>query len=140
MKGPDDKQRHYPSVEHYFQASKTLDPELHEKVANSTSPREAKSAGGTVPLRADWEDLKLEIMRAALEAKFRQEPFRTRLIKTGERPIIEESRHDTEWGARQTGEGWAGENKLGHLLQEVRAELIALEKEDLGEQLKFEVP
>jgi ribA/ribD-fused uncharacterized protein len=139
LKGPDGRQRHYPSVEHYFQASKTLDPELHDTVANCSSPREAKQAGRTLPLRADWEDHKLEIMRAALEEKFRQEPFRTRLMKTGERQIIEKSQHDTEWGARQTDEGWEGENKLGGLLQEVRANLFAWEQQDLGEQLTFEV-
>jgi ribA/ribD-fused uncharacterized protein len=139
LKGPDGKQRSYPSVEHYFQASKTLDPDLHEVVANCSSPREAKQAGRALQLRADWEDQKLEIMRTALEAKFRQEPFRTRLMKTGERKIVEESRHDMEWGARQTAEGWEGENKLGCLLQEVRANLFAREREDFGEQLKFEV-
>jgi len=132
---PDGTVRHYATVEHFFQASKVRDSSLHDRVADMPTPREAKRAGRTVPLRADWEDIKISVMLAALRAKFSDEPYKSKLLRTEARPIIEESRHDLEWGARRHTNGWEGENQLGGLLTQVRSELADAGADEADGQL-----
>jgi ribA/ribD-fused uncharacterized protein len=134
---PDGQFRTYPTVEHYFQASKALDREVHDRVADAPTPRDAKRAGRRVALRPDWEQVKEDVMATALRAKFSAEPLRSRLLATGQRPIIEESRHDLEWGARRDGGRWYGANRLGILLMHVRDELAAKTPGTDGEQLSL---
>lgn len=112
--------RTYATVEHRFQASKANSQAEHERIARLPSPKDAKRAGRQTRIRVDWEAVKHELMTEALVAKFEQDPFRAKLLATGQRPIIEESRHDLEWGARRTPDGWEGENRLGAILSEVR--------------------
>lgn len=74
-----------------------------------------------VTLRPDWEDVKLDIMRKALEAKFTQIPDLKKLLKeTGTRDLIENSPKDSYWGC---GRDKKGQNMLGKLLVELRAKL-----------------
>ena len=63
---------HWSTVEHYFQAQKFADREHKEKIRDARTPKEAKTLGRsrTVPIRADWEEVKEAIMRAALVQKF----------------------------------------------------------------------
>jgi ribA/ribD-fused uncharacterized protein len=132
---PDGAVRQYATVEHFFQASKVLDTELHDRVADTPTAREAKHAGRTVPLRDDWEEIKVSVMLTALHAKFSAEPFKSKLLRTGTRPIIEESRYDLEWGARRSPTGWEGENRLGGLLMQVRSELADTSADEADGQL-----
>src|SRR5437868_5423141 len=60
----------YPTVEHAFQAAKTLDPEAREPIRQTTNPGQAKRLGRKVLLRSDWEQVKVEIMRGLLRKKF----------------------------------------------------------------------
>ena len=117
--------RTYPTVEHYFQASKALDRDAHDRIANYPTPHDAKRAGRRAALRPDWEEVKEDVMTTALRAKFSAEPLRSKLLATGQRPIIEESRPDPGRGARRDGERWHGANRLGILLMQVRDELAA---------------
>lgn len=117
----------FPTVEHYFQACESTRPDERDRIRRLSSPKEAKAAGRTLELRGDWEDIKEAVMLSALRAKFATSPFRERLLATGDRPIIEESRLDVEWGARRTTGGWEGLNRLGLLLMQVRAELRGAE-------------
>jgi N-glycosidase YbiA len=119
----DGKLRPYASVEHYFQAAKAMTVEDHDEIADQPTPKDAKARGRKARLRPDWEDVKVDVMLTALRAKFSEEPFRRRLLGTAPRPIIEESRHDEEWGARRTPDGWHGSNLLGQLLMRVRDEI-----------------
>lgn len=74
-------------------------------------------------LRADWEAVKLDIMRKALRAKFTQhEELRAVLISTGDADIIEHTANDSFWG--DGGDG-TGRKMLGQLLMELREELKA---------------
>jgi ribA/ribD-fused uncharacterized protein len=134
---PDGECRTYASVEHYFQASKALGRETHDRIADTPTPRDAKRAGRGAPLRADWELVKEQVMVAALRAKFTAEPLRSKLLATGRRPIIEESKHDLEWGARHDGARWHGRNRLGALLMRIRDELAAQTTAPSGEQLSL---
>jgi N-glycosidase YbiA len=113
------------TVEHFFQAHKTVRPEDHAAVAEAPSPRDAKRLGRRVRLRDDWEDVKQQVMLDGLRLKFALPKFRQALLATGDRPIMEDSPHDFEWGARDPDGGWAGQNLLGQLLEQVRGELQA---------------
>ena len=53
----------YPTVEHYFQAMKTENPEEREKIRLAPTPGKAKRLGRTINLRADWEEIKLSVMK-----------------------------------------------------------------------------
>lgn len=92
----------YPSVEHAYQAAKTLDPELRSYFhAVVHSAGEAKGTGGTLTLRPDWEGIKLHVMKALLEQKFsyRNPDLRALLVGTGDVLLVEGNRwHDNFWG------------------------------------------
>src|SRR5262245_8399864 len=115
---------YWPTVEHYFQAQKfPSQPAYQEKIRQARSPKEAKALGRsrTVPLRLDWEEIKDEVMRRALRAKFGAHPeLTTMLLGTAERELIENAPSDDYWGCGQTG---TGKNRLGTLLMELRADL-----------------
>lgn len=110
----------YPSTEAAFQAAKTLDGRERAEIAAATSPGSAKRLGRKVTLRADWEQIKLDVMRACIEQKFAREPLRSKLLATGDAELVE----DNTWGDRYWGvcDG-RGENHLGRLLMVVRANL-----------------
>jgi hypothetical protein len=71
--------------------------------------------------RADWDAVKLDIMRRAVEAKFAQNrQARERLLATGEEEVIHESKTDLFWGQSRDG---LGDNHLGAIIMEVRKAL-----------------
>jgi ribA/ribD-fused uncharacterized protein len=73
------------------------------------------------PLRADWEVVKDDVMRAALRAKFTQHPqLQSLLLATGDADLVEHTRNDTYWA--DGGDG-SGRNRLGELLMELRTQL-----------------
>jgi ribA/ribD-fused uncharacterized protein len=109
--------------EHYFQAQKFAGTEHEEAVRQAKSPMIAARMGRSRqrPLRPDWEAMKDDIMREALEAKFKQHPgLRSLLLETGDAELIEHTRNDSYWG-----DGWdgSGKNRLGQLLMELRTKL-----------------
>lgn len=109
----------YPSVEHAFQAAKSLDRKIRECFLNG-SAGEAKIKGRRVEIRGDWEQVKVSVMKEFLRQKFTQEPLKTKLLETGDALLVEGNTWgDTFWGVCN-GEG---QNMLGKLLMEVRAEL-----------------
>ena len=110
----------YPTVEHYFQAQKTLNREEKLKIAKATKPAKAKKIGRQVNLRKDWEDIKLQVMEKALRLKFQNPDLRKKLIATGDEELIE----GNPWGDRYWGVcNGSGKNKLGKLLMKIRKEL-----------------
>lgn len=110
----------YPTVEHYFQAQKTLNREEKLKIAKATKPAKAKTIGRQVNLRKDWEDIKLQVMEKALRLKFQNPDLRKKLITTGDEELVE----GNPWGDRYWGVcNGSGKNKLGKLLMKIRKEL-----------------
>jgi len=76
-----------------------------------------------VEQRADWHDVKLDIMLRVLRVKFGQdEKSASTLLATGTRALVEHTSRDTYWA--DGGDG-SGANHLGRLLQAVRSELCA---------------
>lgn len=103
----------FPSVENAFQAMKTLDPEDWARFARLT-PAQAKRAGRTLPLRKDWEDVKLLVMQECLKRKF-ADPALMRKLRGIPGHIQEDnSWGDTFWGVCRG----RGRNELGRLLME----------------------
>lgn len=119
----------YPSVEHAYQAAKTLDAEIRRAVQQCASPAEAKAIGSGLDLRPDWETLKFEVMEALLLQKFSQPDLRRMLLATGNALLIEGNDWgDRIWGCtRSDAGGWIGENRLGRLLMMIRARLLVEE-------------
>lgn len=113
---------YWPTVEHFFQAQKFLDPEHRERIRRASSPRDARALGQSraIPIRADWEAVREDVMYQALRLKFRRLELQALLLSTGTRPLIEASPFDHFWGAGQDG---SGQNRLGLLLERLRQEL-----------------
>lgn len=114
---------YWPTSEHYFQAQKFVGTEHAEAVRRASTPKRAAEIGRerSRPLRPDWEDVKDDVMRRAVLAKFQAHPaLRELLLSTGDEPIVENTTHDYYWGCGKDG---SGKNRLGALLMELRAEL-----------------
>lgn len=115
----------YASNEHFYQASKAGCVEDHEYVRSSPTPGMAKHRGKRIPLREDWEKVKIDVMKKGLFAKFEQNPdLKQKLLDTGVAYLEETNTWgDTFWG-KCNGKG---HNHLGEALMELR-ELYRMEK------------
>ena len=107
----------YFSVEHAYQAAKTLDKKQRKIIFNTVSPGEAKRLGSALVLRQDWHAVKLKVMEDLLRQKVNTEPFKYKLKLTGE-AYIEETNWwgDTYWGVCKG----VGDNHLGRLIMKIR--------------------
>jgi len=107
------------SVEHAYQASKSLDPDYRVAVMNSYKAADAKALGRLADLRPDWEDVKDDVMLDLLRQKFVYSNLVLMLDDTGDSILLEDNR----WGDRYWGvvDG-VGLNRLGMLLMQVREE------------------
>lgn len=114
------------TVEHEFQAAKTLD--LREKVdiLSAATPGQAKKLGRAATLRPNWEAQKYHFMRDLVLLKFLDHPELARkLVETGDAYLIEGNTwHDNCWGVCYCEKCEAnqkdGENLLGLILMEIR--------------------
>jgi len=116
----------YRTLEAYLQSEKysSTDPDYAQKIRdqrNSALLRGmAKSKGHAA--RADWDDVRLNVMRKGLEAKFAMPAFAAVLLGTGTALLEQESVDDAYWGIGADG---TGENWTGKLLMELRTKLQA---------------
>lgn len=111
----------WPTVEHAYQAYKTLNEKSRELIRKSINPAIAKKLGRGVEIRQDWHVIKERLMRDFIRKKFESPFLADRLIKTGDAELIYGNTwNDRFWGVcRGTGENW-----LGKILMDVRKELI----------------
>ena len=109
----------YQNNESAFQSAKVI-PDGRRAFAELDAS-DAKKLGRQVPLREDWEEVKDDVMRKAVYAKFSQnEDLKEKLLATGN-DILEEG---NTWGDRVWGTvNGVGENRLGKILMRVREEL-----------------
>lgn len=113
----------WPTVEHYFQAQKFAGTPYDERIRQAATPKQAAALGRSrsVPLRADWEQVKDGIMLAAVQCKFETHAaLRAILLATGDEEIVERSPIDYYWGCGADG---SGQNRLGQTLMAVRERL-----------------
>lgn len=118
----------YPSVEHAFQAAKTLDMTQRYEIANMKTPGAAKRAGRALNLRPDWEEVKYQVMEDCLREKFRDTELLIKLIATEGHFLVEGTTwHDQCWGICTCDKcGGNGENHLGRLLMKIRDEYLEI--------------
>ena len=109
----------YPSVEHAYQAAKTLDLKERDKIRQATTPGQAKKLARSITLREDWDDIKYYIMVLLINKKFQLDPLKAMLLTTGN----EELQEGNMWGDIYWGidlRSGVGENNLGKILMMVR--------------------
>jgi ribA/ribD-fused uncharacterized protein len=128
----------YASVEHAFQAAKSIEMADREAIRRIKKPGDAKRYGQTIQLGANWESIKRKVMLELLREKFagilpQHKYLRDKLLATGNQKLIEGNMwHDNYWGVcycyacnrernRETPD--LGENWLGKLLMHVRQEI-----------------
>lgn len=110
----------YTSNEAAFQAQKCTSDA--EKIPfTKLNPSEAKKLGRQVDLRTDWNAVKVKIMEEIVRAKFTQNAaLADKLLATGD-AYLEEG---NTWGDRIWGTvNGSGENRLGIILMQIRAEI-----------------
>lgn len=122
-----------PTVEHAFQASKTLSQDQRRRIIAAHSPAMAKQLGRNVRVVSYWEEVKIVVMLELLRQKFSHKALAARLVATHDIPIIEGNRwHDNFWGVCRCGRTdvenvhdgcLGGENWLGKLLMRVRKDI-----------------
>jgi N-glycosidase YbiA len=115
--------KYWLTAEHYFQSQKFVGTEYAEHIALARTPKEAAERGRSraVPLRTDWEAVKVDVMRIAIRRKFETHPdIRAVLLATGDEQLVENAPGDFYWGCGADG---SGKNMLGHILMELRATL-----------------
>ncbi len=131
--------RDYVCAEQYMMHHKALlfdDQRAAQAILASNQPADHKRWGRQVrAFRPEvWEVHKVAIVTAANRAKFSQNPgLRKKLLATGDAILVEANPRDQVWGvgleARapeiQDPRQWRGENLLGQILMQVRAELAA---------------
>lgn len=120
----------YPSVEHAYQAAKTLIRAQRYRIMTLSTAGDAKLAGRKVTMRPDWDEIKLDVMLALIRSKFWQPYMKTKLLATGDNDLIEGNYwHDNFWGVCNCGCGTGkainttNNNHLGKILMKVRLEL-----------------
>jgi ribA/ribD-fused uncharacterized protein len=120
----------FPTVEHAFQAAKTLDIAERRKIGELATAGAAKRLGRRVRLRSDWEQIKVGLMRDLLRLKFSKADLSERLLATGSAELIEGNNwNDTFWGVCKG----RGRNMLGQLLMEIRDEVrLQANRDSLG--------
>lgn len=114
---------YWKTAEHYFQAMKFEGTAYYHQVREARNPKEVAKLGRRrdFPLRADWEQIKDDVMRRAVHHKFTTHPeLAHKLLATGDEPIIENAPSDYYWGCGKNG---TGKNMLGIILMDIRDSL-----------------
>lgn len=116
--------------EQWYVFNKCRDAADQKAVLKLNKPGAMKRFGSQQPVKHNWAEIKLDVMLRGLRAKFSQNAdLRARLVRTGTRQLIEGNWWgDTFWGVNynaERGPVGEGQNHLGRLLMQVRAEFQA---------------
>lgn len=117
----------YPTVEHAFQAAKSLDHAERDWIAAAGSPGLAKRLGRRVNLRPDWEKVKFDVMEECLRSKFADPVLKQKLLATGDEELVEGNYwHDNTYGncSCERCKDIIGRNMLGNILMKLRTEFM----------------
>lgn len=108
----------YPTVEHAYQAAKTMDKGKRFAISEAKSPAMAKKMGRAIKsLRKNWDRKKILVMEELLRLKFSNYHMAKMLLSTSYAELIEGNWWgDTFWGVCKD----RGKNMLGRLLMETR--------------------
>lgn len=117
----------YPTVEHAFQAAKSLDQAERDWITAAGSPGLAKRLGRRVNLRPDWEKVKFDVMEECLRSKFADPVLKQKLLATGDEELVEGNYwHDNTYGncSCEKCKDIVGRNMLGNILMKLRTEFM----------------
>lgn len=110
----------FPSVENAYQYLKGEDIENWKVFADAT-PSEAKKLGRTLLKKANWEEIKVDVMHDLVRSKFLLNwPLGQMLLATKSAELIEGNTWGDEFWGVCNGKGL---NRLGQILMDVRYEL-----------------
>jgi ribA/ribD-fused uncharacterized protein len=111
----------YKSLEAAYQAAKTTDLAIRERIRIAETPGIAKKLGRKLVIRPNWDNIKLQIMEELVRHKFTSHlDLREKLLATNNMKLIEGNYWgDTFWGVCKG----KGTNHLGQILMFVRQEL-----------------
>lgn len=116
----------FPTSEHAYHYQKFKDnPAFLELIRTAPSAHEAFKLAekNKAHRRADWDEVKVDIMYAILMAKTTQHEYvKRKLLATGNRLLVEDSWRDDFWG---WGPNRDGQNMLGKTWMQVRDFFIA---------------
>lgn len=114
----------FPTAEHVYQATKTLNMRQRMDISLLATPGKAKRAGQKLTIRPDWEKIKVGLMGKIVDVKFMQNPLlMDMLVATGSADLIEGNMwHDNFWGdcICPKCRNIKGLNHLGVILMNVR--------------------
>jgi hypothetical protein len=112
----------YPTVEHAYQAAKTLDQEDRDVIRTCGGPAIAKKLGRHAKIREDWNDVKISVMTELVYQKFQNDQaLACKLMDTKNAVLVEGNWWgDTFWGVCKG----TGSNHLGKILMAVRRAIV----------------
>jgi GTP cyclohydrolase II len=116
--------QHWPTPEHLYQALKFEEPEYRRRVREAPTPKASKLIAHAMLewAKPTWLEERVPNMALVLGLRWEQTPgFKTALVLTGKRAVVELTRVDDFWGAIEHEPGVAvGVNALGRLLERLR--------------------
>ena len=115
--------RMWRSAEDAYQFGKPRDPAVAEWLITAPKPHLCAAAAHALfafDIYPDWQTKKVTRMAKVIDAKFTSDVLAEKLLFTGDRMLIEESKTDAFWG---TGKKGNGRNMLGILLMATRDQL-----------------
>lgn len=110
--------RQWISAQHLYQALKTTYRIDRDHIRQSNAPKDAWVMGHKVERRPGWKGIKLDVMRCVQWLKF-SGPLKSRLLATGQSPLVARNIADPFWGAKD-----GGKNMYGLVVMEIRAWLF----------------
>lgn len=116
----------YPSVAHAFQAARTNDEHLKQRIADTIELTDMYALVTYIRDTAEWQKTRVRVMELLLRDKFRRNrDLQQRLIDTGHIALINSypdasNPNNSYWG---TVRG-QGHNKVGRLLEAIRKDLV----------------
>jgi len=120
----------FDTLEHLYHFLK-FDPRLHPEARRAVQLAPSAHAAFRLSrefkalVRPDWDEVKVSVMRRLIRTKADQHEYvRRKLLDTGDRVLVENSWRDGFWG---WGPDERGQNILGELWMELRAELVRAE-------------
>lgn len=132
--------KHYPTAEHAYQAGKARKSEVRDWILSAPSPALAAMAAHglyTWEVTPNWAEIKFERMRQVLRAKFEQHPdLRGILIGTGQARLVEVGTVNNAVNRLWGEVNGVGQNMLGVMLMELRAEFSVASKATAQEKKK----
>lgn len=115
------------TVEHLYQAAKTKDREWKERIFECLSPGQARQLGKKAPMKRNWDDIKIPIMKKLVHDKFLHLGLALRLTDTYPEELVEGNKwHDNFWGDCSCPKciNIKGQNHLGKILMKIREYII----------------